>query len=87
MHVLDNPEVLMAHAQASGDVSISRLSLQTYHVAAAQLMLNTRQSIAGQRLRFMRQLCGFDEKHDDNPSSGSSARGNKSRRVSDRVNR
>jgi hypothetical protein len=23
MHVLDNPEALMAHAQASGDVSIS----------------------------------------------------------------
>ncbi|KAH7269746.1 uncharacterized protein BKA55DRAFT_532383 [Fusarium redolens] len=22
-------------------------------------------SIAGQRLRFMRQLCGFDDKHDD----------------------
>ncbi|KAF4997362.1 hypothetical protein FGRMN_3947 [Fusarium graminum] len=63
MHVLDNPEALMAHAQANGD------------------------SIAGQRLRFMRQLCGFDDKHDDSSSSVSSARGNKSRRVSDRGNR
>ncbi|KAF5023949.1 hypothetical protein F66182_3987 [Fusarium sp. NRRL 66182] len=63
MYVLDNPEALMAHAQASGD------------------------SIAGQRLRFMRQLCGFDDKHDDIPPSASSGRGNKSRRVSDRVSR
>ncbi|ESU05496.1 hypothetical protein FGSG_00331 [Fusarium graminearum PH-1] len=63
MFVLDNPEALMAHAQASGD------------------------SIAGQRLRFMRQLCGFDnDKYDDTSTSSSSTRNTK-RRVSDRVNR
>ncbi|KAF4955572.1 hypothetical protein FSARC_11820 [Fusarium sarcochroum] len=63
MYVLDNPEALMAHAQASGD------------------------SITGQRLRFMRQLCGFDDKREEVPQSASSARSNKSRRVSDRVTR
>ncbi|KAL3605445.1 hypothetical protein FPOAC2_00391 [Fusarium poae] len=63
MFVLDNPEALMAHAQATGD------------------------SIAGQRLRFMRQLCGFDnEKHEDASTTTSSTRNTK-RRVSDRVNR
>ncbi|KAF4976883.1 hypothetical protein FZEAL_6505 [Fusarium zealandicum] len=60
MYVLDNPEALMAHAQASGD------------------------SITGQRLRFMRQLCGFDDKRDEAASSG---RSSKSRRVSDRGGR
>ncbi|KAI1065942.1 hypothetical protein NW752_004030 [Fusarium irregulare] len=61
MFVLDNPEALMAHAQANSD------------------------SIAGQRLRFMRQLCGFDnDKYDD--ASTTSTRNTK-RRVSDRVNR
>ncbi|KAF4437967.1 hypothetical protein F53441_12886 [Fusarium austroafricanum] len=44
-------------------------------------------SIAGQRLRFMRQLCGFDDKHDDVTSSTGSARSKQSRRVSDRVSR
>ncbi|KAI6761960.1 hypothetical protein HG531_002513 [Fusarium graminearum] len=56
MFVLDNPEALMAHAQASGD------------------------SIAGQRLRFMRQLCGFDnDKYDDASTSSSSTRNTKRR--------
>ncbi|CEI63968.1 unnamed protein product [Fusarium venenatum] len=56
MFVLDNPEALMAHAQATGD------------------------SIAGQRLRFMRQLCGFDnEKHEDASPSTSSTRNTKRR--------
>ncbi|RGP80365.1 hypothetical protein FLONG3_1514 [Fusarium longipes] len=64
MFVLDNPEALMAHAQANGD------------------------SVAGQRLRFMRQLCGFDNDKYENasPSTSSSTRSTK-RRVSDRVNR
>ncbi|KAJ3516854.1 hypothetical protein NM208_g14789 [Fusarium decemcellulare] len=60
MYVLDNPEALMAHAQATGD------------------------SITGQRLRFMRQLCGFDEKRQE---STPSARSSKNRRVSDRGDR
>ncbi|KAM5355669.1 hypothetical protein ACJ41O_002315 [Fusarium nematophilum] len=57
MYVLDNPEALMAHAQANGD------------------------SVTGQRLRFMRQLCGFDDKHVE---PAVPARSNKNRRVSDR---
>ncbi|UPK98547.1 hypothetical protein LCI18_009482 [Fusarium solani-melongenae] len=40
MSVLDNPEALLAYAQASGD------------------------SVTGQRLRWLRQLCGYDEDRD-----------------------
>lgn len=41
MHVLDNPEALMAHAQASGDVSIS---LDTYDIVAAHAENTTEHS-------------------------------------------
>ncbi|CAF3555662.1 unnamed protein product [Fusarium graminearum] len=62
MFVLDNPEALMAHAQASGD------------------------SIAGQRLRFMRQLCGFDnDKYDDASTSSSSTRNTKRRGLGEQL--
>ncbi|KAF7540788.1 hypothetical protein G7Z17_g12111 [Cylindrodendrum hubeiense] len=62
MSILDNPETLMAHAQANDD------------------------SISGQRLRFMRQLCGFDQKPDVGGTPAGAGR-NKSRRVSDRGGR
>ncbi|KPM35120.1 hypothetical protein AK830_g11454 [Neonectria ditissima] len=56
LSVLDNPETLMAHAQANDD------------------------SISGQRLRFMRQLCGLEGK----PNVGRKGKG---RRISDRGGR
>ncbi|KAL6358371.1 hypothetical protein LRP88_08556 [Fusarium phalaenopsidis] len=43
LSVLDNPEALLAHAQASGD------------------------SVTGQRVRWLRQLCGYDEDRDRQP--------------------
>ncbi|RMJ10240.1 hypothetical protein BHE90_008097 [Fusarium euwallaceae] len=43
MSVLDNPEVLLAQAQANGD------------------------SVTGQRVRFQRMLCGYDDERDRFP--------------------
>ncbi|KAI8719160.1 hypothetical protein NCS52_00696400 [Fusarium sp. LHS14.1] len=40
LSILDNPEALLAYAQANGD------------------------SVTGQRVRFLRQLCGYDEDRD-----------------------
>lgn len=79
MYILDNHAALMAHAQATGDVCII-----TILILKILVVLNHRvQSIAGQRLRFMRQLCGFEDKHDDT----STARSKQSRRVSDKISR
>ncbi|KAH6996855.1 hypothetical protein EDB80DRAFT_135473 [Ilyonectria destructans] len=61
--ILDNPENLMAHAQANDD------------------------SISGQRLRFMRQLCGIEQKRRGGGGKSASAGRNKNRRVSDRGGR
>ncbi|RSL60879.1 hypothetical protein CEP54_006508 [Fusarium duplospermum] len=44
LSVLDNPEALLAHAQANGD------------------------SVTGQRARFLRLLCGYDEDRDRYPT-------------------
>ncbi|PCD45848.1 hypothetical protein AU210_001276 [Fusarium oxysporum f. sp. radicis-cucumerinum] len=53
------------------------------HAALMAHAQATGDSIAGQRLRFMRQLCGFEDKHDDT----STARSKQSRRVSDKISR
>lgn len=53
------------------------------HAALMAHAQATGDSIAGQRLRFMRQLCGFEDKHDDT----STARSKQSRRASDKISR
>ncbi|KAF5680648.1 hypothetical protein FDENT_8346 [Fusarium denticulatum] len=53
------------------------------HAALMAHAQATGDSIAGQRLRFMRQLCGFEDKHDDNGA----ARSKQNRRVSDKISR
>ncbi|KAF4954639.1 hypothetical protein FGADI_5106 [Fusarium gaditjirri] len=53
------------------------------HAALMAHAQATGDSIAGQRLRFMRQLCGFEDKHDET----STTRSKQSRRVGDKTTR